>query len=41
MEEVLAQDVINAENEKNSTGGYSQFLNNLEEDNIHIQKEKH
>lgn len=40
MEEVLAQDVINAENEKNSTGGYSQFLNNLEEDNIHIQKEK-
>ena len=40
MEEVLAQDVINAENEKNSTGGYSQFLNNLEEDNFHIQKEK-
>jgi hypothetical protein len=40
MEEVVAQDIINAENEKNSTGGYSQFLNNLEEDNIHIQREK-
>lgn len=40
MEEVVAQDVINAENEKNSNGGYSQFINNLEEDNAGIQKEK-
>jgi len=40
MEEVVAQDAINAENERNSTGGYSQFINNLEEDNAGIQKEK-
>lgn len=40
MEEVVAQDIINAENEKNSNGGYSQFINNLEEDNAGIQKEK-
>jgi hypothetical protein len=40
MEEVVAQDAINAENEKNSNGSYSIFLNNLEEDNNLIQKEK-
>jgi len=40
MEEVVAQDQINAENERDSDGRYSQFLNDLEESNAGVQKEK-
>lgn len=40
LEEVEAQDAINMENGMNSTGAYSQFLNNLEEDNKDVQTEK-
>ena len=40
MEEVVAQDVLNANNETNSGASYSEFLNNLEEDNAGIETEK-
>lgn len=40
LEEVEMQDVINANNEKNGGVSYSEFLNNLEEDNVGIQAEK-
>lgn len=39
MEEVVAQDAINANNEINGGSSYSQFLNNLEEDNAGVQHE--
>jgi|JFJP01.1.fsa_nt_gi hypothetical protein len=39
MEEVLAQDAINAENQINGGIVESEFLSNLEEDNLGIQKE--
>jgi len=39
MEEVVAQDVINANNQANGGVSYSEFLNNLEENNVGIQEE--
>jgi hypothetical protein len=40
MEEVVAQDVVNANNETNSGASYNEFLSSLEEDNAGIQAEK-
>jgi len=40
LEEVEAQDAINANNQANGGVSYSEFLNNLEEDNAGIQREK-
>jgi hypothetical protein len=40
LEEVEMQDVINANNQANGGVSYSEFLNNLEEDNIGVQAEK-
>ena len=40
MEEVVAQDAINANNETNSGASYNEFLSNLEEDNAGVQTEK-
>jgi len=40
MEEVVAQDAINAENERTGGVGYNEFLKNLEEDNAGVQNEK-
>lgn len=40
MEEIVAQDAINANNEINGGVSYSEFLNNLEEDNAGVQNEK-
>jgi hypothetical protein len=40
LEEVEMQDVINANNQANGGVSYSEFLNNLEEDNAGIQQEK-
>jgi hypothetical protein len=40
MEEVEMQDAINANNQANGGVSYSEFLNNLEEDNAGVQTEK-
>jgi len=40
LEEIEAQDVINAENERTGGGNYSAFLKSLEENNIGVQAEK-
>jgi hypothetical protein len=40
LEEVEAQDAINANNQANGGVSYNEFLNNLEEDNASVQAEK-